>query len=130
MRMQNESGREVVACALGQAALAERRLRWNALSARAGIDIVASDSGLRLIYRADNEVEQELRELAALERARSPTGRSARATGRPFSTSAVKAMWRSQPFRKCFSPKRWTLVDVRWTLRTPAIAASDNAIAP
>jgi hypothetical protein len=68
MRMQNESGREVVACALGQEALAERRLRWDALGARAGIDIVASDSGLRLIYRADNEVEQELRELAALER--------------------------------------------------------------
>ena len=56
MRMQNESGREVVACALGQEALAERRLRWDALGARAGIDIVVSDSGLRLIYRADNEV--------------------------------------------------------------------------
>ena len=54
MRMQNESGREVVGCALGQEALAERRLRWDALGARAGIDIVASDSGLRLIYRADN----------------------------------------------------------------------------
>jgi hypothetical protein len=43
-------------------------MRMPTLAARAGIDIVASDSGLRLICRADNEVEQELRELAALER--------------------------------------------------------------
>jgi hypothetical protein len=33
--MQKESYREVVACALGQEALAERRLRWDALGARA-----------------------------------------------------------------------------------------------
>jgi hypothetical protein len=66
--MENEHGRGVVACALGDEALTERRQRWQALGARAGIDIVSTDSGLRLIFRADRGVEEELRELAALER--------------------------------------------------------------
>jgi hypothetical protein len=66
--MHTELGRDVVACALGQEALAERRERWQALHARAGIDIVSSLSGLRLTFRADRGVEEELRDLAALER--------------------------------------------------------------
>jgi hypothetical protein len=68
MTMQNKGGPEFVACALGQEALAERRLRWDALAARGGIDIVSRDSGMRLIFRADRGVEEELRKLAALER--------------------------------------------------------------
>ena len=66
--MQNKGGRHVIACALGQEALVERQQRWQALAARAGLDIVSSDGGLRLIFRADRGVEMELRELGALER--------------------------------------------------------------
>jgi hypothetical protein len=68
MTVQNKGSREAIACSLGQEALAERRQRWDALGARAGIDIVTRNSGLRLIYRADSGVEEELRALAALER--------------------------------------------------------------
>jgi hypothetical protein len=68
MTTENKGGRDVVACALGQEALVERQQRWQALAARAGLDIVSSDSGARLIFRADRSVEMELRELGALER--------------------------------------------------------------
>jgi len=47
--------------------LSERRQRWQALAARAELDIAAS-GGLRLIFRAEHGVEEELHELAALER--------------------------------------------------------------
>ena len=58
----------MVACSLQQRQLVERRQRWQALAARAALDIAANERGLRLIFRAERGVEEELSELAALER--------------------------------------------------------------
>jgi hypothetical protein len=58
----------VVACSLGQAELAERRERWRRLRARAGLDVEETEAGLRLGFRRQPGVEEELAELAALER--------------------------------------------------------------
>ena len=58
----------VVACSLEQHELSERRQRWQALSARALIEIVTSQRGLPLIVHAGRGVEHELYALAALER--------------------------------------------------------------
>ncbi len=58
----------VGSCSLEQSELSERRQRWQALAERALIDIIASRRGLRLIFQADHEVEEELHELATLER--------------------------------------------------------------
>ena len=58
----------MVACSLQQRQLVERRQRWQALAARAALDIAANERGLRLIFHAERGVEEELSELAALER--------------------------------------------------------------
>jgi hypothetical protein len=58
----------VVACALEKDDLRERLERWQALGGRAFAGIVSTSSGLRLIFHADRWVEDELRELVALER--------------------------------------------------------------
>jgi hypothetical protein len=58
---------EPVACSLSAAALDERRARWQALGERALVEAGQRVDGARQVYRADAGVEQELRELVALE---------------------------------------------------------------
>jgi hypothetical protein len=58
----------LVACSLEQRQLPERMQRWQALAARAALDIAANERGLRLILRAEAGVEEALDELVALER--------------------------------------------------------------
>jgi hypothetical protein len=59
---------ELVACSLKQGELADRRARWERLGTRVFAEAVPTDRGLRLVFRPDDGVEDELRELAALER--------------------------------------------------------------
>ncbi len=56
-----------VACSLAPQDAAERRQRFAELCARALIDRVLTDTGLRLRFRRRSQVEDELRELARLE---------------------------------------------------------------
>jgi hypothetical protein len=58
----------LVACSLEQRELPQRWQRWRALAARAAIDLVSTQDGLRLSFRAERGVEDELNELAGLER--------------------------------------------------------------
>src|SRR6266699_2327987 len=60
--------RSSIACSLDRENLAERRQRWFELGARAAVEVAATDRGLRLAFRADEGVEDELRRLAELER--------------------------------------------------------------
>lgn len=57
-----------IACSLDQAGLQERRDRWQALAARAAVEVAPTDRGLRLTFAAHDGAEDELRKLAALER--------------------------------------------------------------
>ena len=59
---------ERVACTLNDGQRDERRERWQRLARRAFADRVATDDGLRLVFRNGPGVEDELRELAELER--------------------------------------------------------------
>lgn len=59
---------ETVACTLTDDAMGGRRGRWHDLAARAFVDRVTTEQGLRLVFRNDAGVEDELRELAVLER--------------------------------------------------------------
>ncbi len=57
-----------VACSLSQMDAGERRGRWLRLSNRALSDKESTQAGIRLRFRPLEDVENELRELAALER--------------------------------------------------------------
>jgi hypothetical protein len=57
----------MVACKLGTEDLAAQRQRWRALIDRAGAGREETDDGLRLRFRAEPGVEEELRALAAVE---------------------------------------------------------------
>jgi hypothetical protein len=56
-----------LACSLDAGALAERRGRWEAVSSRALADRSRVDGGVRLRYRAEPGIADELRELVRLE---------------------------------------------------------------
>jgi hypothetical protein len=58
----------VIACSLTPVELPERRRRWRALTDRALADRTAIDAGVRLSFRAEDGVEEELQALAELER--------------------------------------------------------------
>jgi hypothetical protein len=58
----------VVACSLNRDELADRRERWQQLAARAFVERVSTDRGLRLVFRHDAGVADELHALAAHER--------------------------------------------------------------
>jgi hypothetical protein len=58
----------LIACSLSPAELPERQARWRALMERALEDRAPAPEGLRLAFRADPGVEDELRALAELER--------------------------------------------------------------
>jgi len=57
-----------VACSLTQADRVERGKRWRQLAAQAPPEVAATERGLRLTFRGEPGVDEELRELAALER--------------------------------------------------------------
>jgi hypothetical protein len=57
-----------VACTLNDGQISERRKRWHDLSARALIGRVQTEHGIQLVFRTGPDVEEELRELALLER--------------------------------------------------------------
>jgi hypothetical protein len=62
------TAKPVVACTLNGDEMGERRRRWHELAARAFLERVETDRGLRLVFRDEPGVEAELQELAALER--------------------------------------------------------------
>jgi hypothetical protein len=66
--MKEDQEDAVVACSLEGADLADRRERWLQLGERAGIDVLTTKNGLRLLFRAAPGVEGELGRLAELER--------------------------------------------------------------
>lgn len=66
--MDDDHGSEVLACTLGAGDLARRAARWEALTGRSLTRATRTDSGLRLVFRADPGVADELRDLAAMER--------------------------------------------------------------
>jgi hypothetical protein len=55
-------------CTLGSAQLATQAERWRILYAEAGIRRTVIDAGLRVSFRPEPAVEEELRALAAIER--------------------------------------------------------------
>jgi hypothetical protein len=58
----------VIACSLEKSDLAERRERWRRLADRAGLQVLMTEAGLRLLFRNAPDVEGELDQLAELER--------------------------------------------------------------
>jgi hypothetical protein len=58
----------VVACSLTAADQSVRRQRWLDLGAQSGVVVRPTERGLELAFGAANGVEDELRELAELER--------------------------------------------------------------
>ena len=58
----------VVACTLGREDLSLQAERWRKLRARAGAGRIPTADGLRLEFRREAGVEEELRELIAVER--------------------------------------------------------------
>lgn len=58
----------VVACTLGGEDLRARAERWRRLRDRAGLECRKTHDGLRLSFRDDRSVEEELRALVAAER--------------------------------------------------------------
>ena len=58
----------VVACTLNGEAMSERQRRWHELAARAFVERVETERGLRLVFREEPGVHAELEGLAALER--------------------------------------------------------------
>jgi hypothetical protein len=57
-----------VACSLAKEDLADRQECWLQLWRRAAVNVVTTSNGLRLFFRAAPGVEEELRQLAELER--------------------------------------------------------------
>jgi hypothetical protein len=60
--------RQPIACALGRSDLATQRERWKRLSAEAGLARVETPDGLRLTFRDEPGVAEELEALVAVER--------------------------------------------------------------
>jgi hypothetical protein len=66
MGVDHESA--AVACTLGPGGLARRGSRWAALTGRSLVRAARTGRGLRLVFRADPGVADELHDLVALER--------------------------------------------------------------
>ena len=58
---------EPVACTLDAAGFQTQSERWAHLLASAGLERIETEDGLRLHFRAESGVDQELRELVAVE---------------------------------------------------------------
>jgi hypothetical protein len=65
--MNEDRDTALIACSLEQDEMADRLRRWHTLHAQAGQDIAPTANGLRLAFRATDDVEAELRALVALE---------------------------------------------------------------
>ena len=61
------TGRGPIACSLDAGDLRVQGQRWEALARRAGIDRAVTADGVALTFRADDDVEHQLRELVAVE---------------------------------------------------------------
>ncbi len=59
---------DTLACTLTETGMIERRRRWSDLAQRAFVCRVQTERGLQLVFRADPAIDDELRELALLER--------------------------------------------------------------
>jgi hypothetical protein len=57
-----------VACSLATTDLADRQERWHQLWHRAAVNAATTSNGLRLLFRAEPGVREELHQLAELER--------------------------------------------------------------
>jgi hypothetical protein len=57
-----------IACSLAETDLANRQDRWHKLWQRAAVEAVTTSNGLQLLFRAEPGVEEELSQLAELER--------------------------------------------------------------
>lgn len=57
-----------IACTLNYRQMGDRRRRWHELADRAFVDREETATGIRLVFRDDEGVADELRELAELER--------------------------------------------------------------
>jgi MerR family transcriptional regulator, copper efflux regulator len=57
-----------IACSLAKGDLADRQERWHQLWQRAAVNAVTTSNGLRLLFRAEPGVKEELHQLADLER--------------------------------------------------------------
>ena len=66
--MESNRGSQVVACSLGPVELSQRGARWVTLMTRADGRVSLTESGMRLVFSADQGVSGELRELVELER--------------------------------------------------------------
>lgn len=66
-RRENTAGGTPVACSLTSADLAVQASRWERLAVRAMTERTETPDGLRICFRPDPGVEEELRELAAVE---------------------------------------------------------------
>jgi hypothetical protein len=58
---------EAIVCTLDSAGFATQAARWTQVLARGAIDYVEIEGGIRVQFRAEPGVEQELRELVAVE---------------------------------------------------------------
>lgn len=68
MARQLEPAATPVACTLSSADLDTQRKRWRRLAAKALVERAESEDGLRLSFRAEPGVANELHELTAVER--------------------------------------------------------------
>ena len=68
MARQLEPTATPVACTLSSADLDTQRKRWRRLAAKALVERTESGDGLRISFRAEPGVANELQELAAIER--------------------------------------------------------------
>ena len=59
---------ETIACTLTTGGRSDRREQWRRLGELGSGRVVETPTGLHLVFRASNTVEQELHTLAALER--------------------------------------------------------------
>jgi hypothetical protein len=57
-----------IACTLNSGQMEKRRRRWDALVDRAFVSRTETPNGLQLVFREDEAIEAELRQLAELER--------------------------------------------------------------
>ena len=66
--MEKNQESAVIACSLEKGDLAERRDRWRRLAARAAVQVLTTEDGLRMLFRDAPGVAGELHQLAKLER--------------------------------------------------------------
>jgi hypothetical protein len=66
--MEKDASTAVVACSLQADERPERRRRWERLTAGAAVEASETERGLRLTVRRTRALEDELRQLASLER--------------------------------------------------------------